>query len=135
MDDARAVNCSARNTGARGRGETGSLSFLGQFNLADLSAHAGFDTALPNEGRLLVFYDFLEQAEAFSPASVGWRRVLWDATPAAALVRASVPKRCRRSPMRNGPVCSARRLGPEPSTPIQTDDASWDAFDLDDEES
>ena len=68
------------------------LSFLGQFNLADLSTHAGFDTALPNEGRLLVFYDFLEQAEAFSPAaSVGWR-VLWDATPAAALVRASVPQ-------------------------------------------
>ena len=38
--------------------------------------------------------------------------------------------------MRNGPVCSARRRPrPRPSTPIQTDDASWDAFDLDDEES
>ena len=68
------------------------LSFLGQFNLAELSAHAGFDAALPGEGRLLVFYDFLEQAESFSPAaSVGWR-VLWDATPAAALVRAPVPE-------------------------------------------
>ena len=66
------------------------LSFLGQFNLAAVGARMRFhDAALPGEGRLLVFYDFLEQAESFSPAALGGvARVLWDATPAAAGARA-----------------------------------------------
>ncbi|MGV8295172.1 DUF1963 domain-containing protein, partial [Pseudomonas aeruginosa] len=64
------------------------LTFLGQFDLATLSRQAGFDAALPREGRLLVFYDFLEQAESFAAsASVGWR-VLCDRRPAALLTRA-----------------------------------------------
>lgn len=113
------------------------LTFLGQFNLAELLTHAGFDAALPNEGRLLVFYDFLEQAESFSPAaSVGWR-VLWDATPAAALVRAPVPEAL--SSISDEEWTCVFRAAPASAqtvyTPIQTDDASWDAFDLDDEES
>ena len=111
------------------------LSFLGQFNLAELSAHAGFDAAA-GEGRLLVFYDFLNRPKASRPlprwggACCGTprRRPRWCARRCR--------KRCRRSPMRNGPACSARRRPrPRPFTPIQTDDASWDAFDLDDEES
>ena len=84
-----------------------------------------------------MFYDFLEQAEAFSPAaSVGWR-VLWDATPAAALVRASVPQAL--SSISDEEWTCVFRAAPASAqtvyTPIQTDDASWDAFDLDDEES
>lgn len=112
------------------------LTFLGQFDLAALSREAGFDAALPREGRLLVFYDFLEQAESFTPAaSVGWR-VLWDTTPAAALERAPVPHALASLSddewtcvFRAAPV-SARTV----LTPIGVDDAGWDAFALEDDE-
>lgn len=112
------------------------LTFLGQFDLAALSREPGFDAALPREGRLLVFYDFLEQAESFTPAaSVGWR-VLWDTTPAAMLERAPVPSALaalsdeewtcvfRGAPVAARSVCS----------PIGMDDAGWDAFALGDED-
>ncbi len=113
------------------------LTFLGQFDLATLSREPGFDAALPREGRLLVFYDFLEQAESFTPAaSVGWR-VLWDTTPAAALQRAPVPRALASLSddewtcvFRAAPV-SARTV----LTPIGVDDAGWDAFAFDDEDS
>ena len=80
---------------------------------------------------------FLEQAEAFSPAALGGLGVLWDATPAAALVRASVPQAL--SSISDEEWTCVFRAAPASAqtvyTPIQTDDASWDAFDLDDEES
>lgn len=112
------------------------LTFLGQFDLAALSREAGFDAALPREGRLLVFYDFLEQAESFTPAaSVGWR-VLWDTTPAVGLERAPVPHALASLSddewtcvFRAAPV-SARTV----LTPIGVDDAGWDAFALEDDE-
>ena len=63
--------------------------------------------------------------------------MLWDATPAAALVRAPVPEAL--SSISDEEWTCVFRAAPASAqtvyTPIQTDDASWDAFDLDDEES
>lgn len=112
------------------------LSFLGQFDLADLSSQAGFDVALPREGRLLVFYDFLEQAESYTPAgSVGWR-VLWDATPAAGLERLATPE-ALSSISDEEWTCvfrAARASARSVLTPIEPGDAGWDAFSLDDDD-
>ncbi len=112
------------------------LTFLGQFDLATLSRQAGFDAAWPSEGRLLVFYDFLEQAESFTPAaSVGWR-VLWDSTPAAMLTRAPAPAQLvalsdeEWTCVFPGAPVAARTV----LTPIGVDDAGWDAFKLDDDD-
>lgn len=111
------------------------LAFFGQFDLAALSRFEGFDPMLPKEGRLLVFYDYWELPEDFTPeASVGWR-VIWDNTPAESLAPAVIPDTLaaiscdgwaaifKPAPLFAVPVV----------TPIPPNDALWDAFDLSDE--
>ncbi|KAA1237746.1 DUF1963 domain-containing protein [Agrobacterium tumefaciens] len=84
----------------------------GQFDLAELSTFEGFDPAFPDHGRLLVFYDYWEQPEDFTPAaSVGWR-VMWDYTPVSKLVRAPAQRSCRRSMATNGRASLTQR-GPK----------------------
>ncbi|MCA8276488.1 DUF1963 domain-containing protein [Burkholderia sp. AU30280] len=112
------------------------LAFFGQFDLAALSQVEGFEPMLPKDGRLLVFYDFWETPEDFTPeAAVGWR-VIWDRTPTESLARAAIPEALaaisddhwttifKPAPLSATPVV----------TPIPPNDKSWDAFDLDDEE-
>jgi uncharacterized protein YwqG len=112
------------------------LAFLGQVNLAELADESGFDTAFPSEGRLLLFYDFQEMPEEYSPeASVGWRLV-WDTTPVSELVRVPVPAALSSiSDDEWSCVFRAARISMQTVvTPIQPNDKSWDAFSLDDDE-
>ncbi|MEB2843897.1 DUF1963 domain-containing protein [Rhizobiales bacterium RZME27] len=112
------------------------LAFFGQFDLADLSQQPGFDLAFPDEGRLLVFYDFWEQPEDFTPAaSVGWK-VVWDKTPASDLVRAPFP--AALTAISDDDWSSifkpAHITGKTVLTPIPPNDKGWNAFPLDDDE-
>ncbi|OLP45013.1 DUF1963 domain-containing protein [Rhizobium oryziradicis] len=112
------------------------LAFLGQFDLSDLSTLVGFDPAFPDHGRLLVFYDYLEQPEDFTEAaSVGWR-VLWDDTPDAELIRAPIPPELFAiSDEKWSCVFTAARATSHTIwTPIPPSDSSWSAFPLDDED-
>lgn len=112
------------------------LAFLGQFDLAELTREKGFDAAFPCEGRLLLFYDFWEGPEEFTPeASVGWRLV-WDTTPVSALVRASIPAVLSSISDDNWScVFRAARISTRTIlTPIPPDDKSWNAFPLNDDE-
>lgn len=111
------------------------MAFLGQFDLASLSREKGFDTALPREGRLLLFYDLWEMPDSSTPeASVGWL-VLWETTDASELVRLEVPSAL--SSISSGEwSCVFRAVTISPKsvlTPIPTNDKSWDAFSLDDD--
>ena len=111
------------------------LAFFGQFDLATLAQADGFDRTLPSEGRLLVFYDFWEQPEEFTPeASVGWL-VIWDESPAASLVRAAVPDAL--TSISDGGWTTIFEPAPVSGTPVVTpiplNDKGWDAFDLDDD--
>ncbi len=112
------------------------LAFLGQFDLAELSTFEGFDPAFPDHGRLLVFYDYWEQPEDFTPAaSVGWR-VMWDDTPVSKLIRARVPAQLSAL---NGDEWScifnaARAKASTIWTPMPPSDCSWAAFPLNDDE-
>ena len=108
------------------------LAFFGQFDLASLSRHEGFDPMLPKEGRLLVFYDFWEMPEEFTPeAAVGWR-VIWDTAPADALTRAPIPEALGAiSDESWTSVFKPAVLAATPIvTPIPLNDKGWDAFDL-----
>jgi hypothetical protein len=112
------------------------LAFFGQFDLLALAQEEGFDATLPGEGRLLLFYDFWEQPEEFTPeAAVGWR-LIWDRTPASDLVRAPIPTAL--SSISNEEwscVFRAARISTRSVlTPIPPNDKSWDAFSLDDDE-
>lgn len=112
------------------------LAFFGQFDLAELSRHEGFDPALPAQGRLLVFYDFWEQPEDFTPeASVGWR-VIWDETPPEGLERLPLPEDL--AAISSEDWTSAFRAASLSATtvvtPIAPDDEDWDAFDVDEDE-
>lgn len=112
------------------------LAFFGQFDLAGLSKVEGFEATLPREGRLLVFYDFWEQPEGFTPeASVGWR-VIWDRTPAGDLERLAIPDALSaisddewRTVFRPATLSAVSVV-----TPIPPNDEGWDAFDLADDD-
>ncbi|WP_170921190.1 YwqG family protein [Enhydrobacter aerosaccus] len=111
------------------------LAFFGQFDLSELSREKGFDATFPSDGRLLLFYDLLEQPEEFSPeASVGWR-MLWDTTPVSALVRAPIPDALSSiSDDDWSCVFRAAQVSTETVlTPIPPNDKSWNAFPLDDD--
>lgn len=111
------------------------LAFFGQFNLSDLSREAGFDAIFPSNGRLLLFYDFWEQPEEFTPeASVGWR-LLWDTTSASALVRMPIPDALSSISGDDWScVFRAAQISTQTIlTPIEPNDKSWNAFPLDDE--
>ncbi len=112
------------------------LAFFAQVDLFELSKEEGFDPAFPSEGRLLVFYDFWEQPEDFTPeASVGWQ-VIWDKTPHAELVRVPFPA-ALSSISSDEWTCifrAARISARTVLTPIPPNDKSWDAFPLDDDE-
>ncbi|PDT11309.1 DUF1963 domain-containing protein [Rhizobium sp. M1] len=112
------------------------LAFFAQVDLFELSKEEGFDPAFPSEGRLLVFYDFWEQPEDFTPeASVGWQ-VIWDKTPHAELVRVPFPA-ALSSISCDEWTCifrAARISARTVLTPIPPNDKSWDAFPLDDDE-
>ena len=112
------------------------LAFLGQFDLAALSQFDGFDPMLPKEGRLLVFYDFLEMPEDYAPeAAVGWK-LIWDRTPAESLARAAIPDAL--AAISNGDWTTlfkpASLSAISVITPIPPDDKGWTAFDVDDED-
>ncbi len=112
------------------------LAFFGQFNLSVLSKEEGFDKSLPAEGRLLLFYDYWEQPEEFSPeAAAGWRLV-WDNTPVTGLVRAAVPGQL--AAISNNEWSCIFRAAPLTAytvlTPIPVNNKSWDAFSLDDDD-
>ncbi|MFB8344436.1 DUF1963 domain-containing protein [Brucella cytisi] len=112
------------------------LAFLGQINLADLSRESGFDLLFPSEGRLLIFYDYWEQPEDFTPeASVGWQ-VLWDTTPVDELVRASTPTELSSiSDDKWSCIFRAARISTRSIlTPIPPNDRAWNAFSLNDDE-
>lgn len=112
------------------------LAFLGQVNLTELSGESGFDAAFPGEGRLLLFYDYWEQPEDFTPeASVGWQ-VLWDTTPVAELVRMPIPSELSAiSDDQWTCVFRAARISTRSIlTPIPLNDKGWDAFPLEDDE-
>ena len=111
------------------------LAFFGQFDLAALARVDGFDPLLPDSGRLLVFYDFWQQPEEFTPeAAVGWR-VIWDDGPAEALARAAIPEALAAiSGDAWTTVFQPALLRATPVvTPIPMNDKGWDAFDLDDD--
>lgn len=110
------------------------LAFFGQFDLVTLSQVEGFDPMLPKEGRLLVFYDFWEMPEEYTPeAVVGWH-VIWDKTPARLLTRAAIPEAL--AAISSGDwttIFKPASLSATPIvTPIPPDDKGWDAFDLND---
>ncbi|MCO6392678.1 DUF1963 domain-containing protein [Aliihoeflea aestuarii] len=65
---------------------------IAHFDLASLSRLAGFDPALPDEGRLYLFYDLLCLPASYDPASRPAFRVIHDTSPEDALVRADLPK-------------------------------------------
>jgi uncharacterized protein YwqG len=112
------------------------LAFLGQINLAELSVESGFDPMFPNKGRLLLFYDYWEQPEDFTPeASVGWQ-VLFDETPEDALVRTDIPSALTGiSDDQWSCVFKAARISTRSIlTPIPPNDKGWDAFSLEDDE-
>ena len=95
----------------------------------------GFDSRLPKEGRFLVFYDFWEQPEEFTPeAAVGWR-VIWDESPAELLARAAVPEAL--AAISDGSWTTIFKPAPMSGmtvvTPIPMNDKGWVAFDLDDD--
>lgn len=112
------------------------LAFFGQFDLAALSAIEGFDPLLPKTGRLLVFYDFWEQPEDFTPeAAVGWR-VIWDDSPRDLLTPAAVPMDLETISSDDWTTIFAPALisAVPVVTPIPMSDRGWDAFDLEDED-
>ncbi|WP_157064221.1 YwqG family protein [Methylobacterium tarhaniae] len=108
------------------------LAFFGQFDLAELSAIDGYDPTFPKTGRLLVFYDFFEQPEDFTPeASVGWR-VIWDESPQESLTRAAIPSDLEAiSDDDWTSIFEPALIHASPVvTPIPMSDEGWDAFDL-----
>jgi uncharacterized protein YwqG len=112
------------------------LAFLGQVNLTELAGESGFDATFPGKGRLLLFYDYWEQPEDFTPeASVGWQ-VLWDTTPVEELVRAPIPSELSAiSDDQWTCVFKAARISTRTIlTPIPLNDKGWTAFPLDDDE-
>ena len=63
-------------------------AFIGQFDLAEIAALGEIAVPLPDEGRLLFFYDWMA-----GPYETGGRvgKVIWDRTPVADLQALDVP--------------------------------------------
>ncbi len=112
------------------------MAFFGQFDLATLSREPGFDVSLPDEGRLLVFYDMWEMADSCCPDdSVGWL-VMWDTTDTSQLARLEVPA-ALASISDDEWSCVFRAAAITPQcvlTPMPFNDKSWDAFSFDDDD-
>ena len=68
------------------------LAFIAQFDLASLSQVPGFDPALPNDGRLYLFYDLLCLPASYDPVSRTSFRVVHDTSPVNTLVRTDLPE-------------------------------------------
>jgi uncharacterized protein YwqG len=67
------------------------LAFIAQLDLAAVWATGPIDPDIPREGRLLFFYDTSNRPEGDRPADVAGAQLIYDLTPAAALIRATPP--------------------------------------------
>ncbi|AOF92230.1 hypothetical protein BSY16_6141 (plasmid) [Sinorhizobium sp. RAC02] len=113
-------------------GKSFPLSFIAQLDLGTLSAQPGFDPDLPNNGRLMLFYDLLETPPGWEPSSRVGFRLIWDDTPAADLIRASVPATLSEVQYREKLVLKPALIVPHSVvTPISPSVKAWDANLLD----
>jgi uncharacterized protein YwqG len=112
------------------------LTFIAQTDLTRLAAEAGFDTVLPDRGRLLFFYDMLEMPEEANPHSRVGFRLIWDDSVVESLTRRPPPE------LPEGMPADARATLPGVAaltphsvvTPIPPNEKAWDAFSLDEDE-
>lgn len=67
------------------------LDFICQIDLSEIARHNDIALDLPAHGRLLFFYDAMEQPWG-APGEEFGARLLWDGTPAGKLVRQQAPQ-------------------------------------------
>jgi hypothetical protein len=67
------------------------LAFIAQIDLAAVWLAGQIDPDIPREGRLLFFYDTGHRPEGNKPADITGAQLIYDLTPAAALIRAASP--------------------------------------------
>jgi hypothetical protein len=67
------------------------LTFIAQIDLAAIWRAGPIDPDIPREGRLLFFYDTGKRPEGNRTADITGARLIYDVTPAAALIRAAPP--------------------------------------------
>lgn len=72
------------------------LAFIAQIDLDAMAPRAGFDTDLPNTGRLLLFTDPSGYGGGATAISRPWLQVIHDTTPPAELIRHPTPDALRR---------------------------------------
>ena len=76
---------------ARRTAEPAPLQFIAQVDLADIWATGPVDPDIPQEGRLLLFYDTDHRPAGDRPADITGARLIHDLTPIRSLERASPP--------------------------------------------
>lgn len=111
------------------------LAFIGQFDMAALSAQKGFDPLLPNTGRLLLFYDRWILPPSFDPRAGAGVRLIYDETSVSELVRAEPPEEFQAAVDPRQFLLASAAIKPRSViTTIPAGGPSWRALGLSDEE-